>query len=265
MLLQEAEIVLRDLSTRAGFDTLAMIQYAQETDPRQSLKLVTMIYPEVVEPYMAAADLVGQEFYMAQPDGDRHYRPVAAALPPREALGANARWMALNADAVNVAGVLTRTVYGAFRTSQAVNAAVEHGELDTGTATHDLQAAAGSINTGYETMWARVARGSACQFCQVLATRDPVFRSARAGLGVVGRGGEARGRQEMGARYHDHCRCAVVPVRPGGRFVPDRAAPEWIERYDEAIRHSLDAKGRWDLSAVANYLETQFSARTADA
>lgn len=247
--LAEAAVVLNDLSTRATTDTRALIAAARD-DPTHGLSLVTTAYPEVVGPYLAAADLVGQEFYIDQPGGSPRYTPVYAPLPDADALGANARWMVLNPDPNNTAGVLLKAVYGAFRDAQVVNSAIEHGAIE------DARQLTRLANSGYETLWARRAHPGACQFCQILSTRSAVYGSARSALGVVGRGSKPRGRQEMGDKYHDHCKCMAVPVRPGARYQPEDEDPEWNQRYEAAVAYSSERRGRWDLATVAGYLET---------
>ncbi|MCM3907599.1 EndoU domain-containing protein [Trueperella bernardiae] len=59
-------------------------------------------------------------------------------------------------------------------------------------------------------LYARRLRGSSnCDFCVILASRGPVYGTAR----DAGRGN----------RYHDGCDCEAVPVR--GQWVPDESSP----------------------------------------
>lgn len=48
--------------------------------------------------------------------------------------------------------------------------------------------------------WARITDGDPCDFCRMLATRGPVYKSAR-----------TAGRNDI-YRFHDGCGCSVVPV-----------------------------------------------------
>lgn len=60
--------------------------------------------------------------------------------------------------------------------------------------------------------WARITDGDPCEFCRMLATRGPVYKSRQtAGEGIN--------------RYHDGCGCSIVPVfwadvRAGSRGLP---------------------------------------------
>lgn len=59
----------------------------------------------------------------------------------------------------------------------------------------------------------RVASGSACAFCAMLASRGPVYKTERTA------GGD-------GHKYHDHCNCTVEPV-----YSRDTALPPSSARY----------------------------------
>lgn len=262
MELIEAESILNDLATRVTAETRVLIQEAQ-ADPEHGLSLVTMAYPELVQPYLDTADQVGQEFYMSQPGGSASYRPTALE-PVVSALGANARWMTLNPDPANTAGVVTKAVFGSFRDSQAVNAAIEHGvpsvlsRVNSGVVNRELLSYV--PDGGYETLWARMTHYNACQFCKILETRDPVYGSAKSALGVVGRGAKPkpRGRQALGSKYHDHCRCSVVPVRPGESYHPlNDSNDEWMTWYAKAVEKSQAKYGEWNLDYIAKTLEHQ--------
>ena len=58
----------------------------------------------------------------------------------------------------------------------------------------------------------RVARPGACSFCLALASRGAVYKSERTAQRVVGRSGRPRGARDIGASYHDHCRCFASPL-----------------------------------------------------
>ena len=87
--------------------------------------------------------------------------------------------------------------------------------------------------------WVRKPEPGACKFCLMLASRSAesvhggIYASREAATTVQGRGIErqlktdslgrtamrgggvkARGSQEMGDKYHDHCRCTAVPIWP---------------------------------------------------
>lgn len=76
--------------------------------------------------------------------------------------------------------------------------------------------------------YARVASGSACAFCAMLASRGAVYLSRDAAGSVVGRDGRPRGTRSLGSDYHDGCGCSVEPV-----YDRNAAPPPGAERYDE--------------------------------
>lgn len=64
--------------------------------------------------------------------------------------------------------------------------------------------------------WARVTDGNPCSFCRMLASRGPVYRSARGGF-----------------KAHNHCGCTAEPVFHSGAEWPGRAR-EFKEQWDTA-------------------------------
>lgn len=51
-----------------------------------------------------------------------------------------------------------------------------------------------------------------------------------------------RGTQKLGEKYHDHCHCIAVPVRPGGFYEPPDYVEQWQDDYIAASRQSMDPK-----------------------
>lgn len=121
--------------------------------------------------------------------------------------------------------------------------------------------------------YARYASANACEFCRMVATRKAVYASAESAMFVGGRGKDvstnfdengkrkrggqakgvrARGTQKLGDKYHDHCHCVSVPVRPGQRYEPPPYVNQWEQQYKDAVR-STPGKGEYgaiDLKAV---------------
>lgn len=81
--------------------------------------------------------------------------------------------------------------------------------------------------------WFRAARGDACAFCRMLATRGATdwgpYTSANAAF-LVGHGPHSR-RGPDGYQYHKHCRC--IPVKADEYEVPEYVN-EWTETYYKA-------------------------------
>jgi hypothetical protein len=95
-----------------------------------------------------------------------------------------------------------------------------------------------------------------------LATTDELL-SRRADYGSVG---TLRGSQELGEKYHDHCRCTAVPVPDGQVYeAPDYTA-QWSQDYKDAVKSakaSGQSKGKYgavDFKAVLAHMRTNTDA-----
>lgn len=94
------------------------------------------------------------------------------------------------------------------------------------------------------TRYARHASANACAFCQLMATRGAKFRTEESALYVVGEidprnGGTRRGprgTQPLGEKYHDFCKCIVVPVFPGDQLEEAPYVADWRENYEAAAK-----------------------------
>lgn len=69
--------------------------------------------------------------------------------------------------------------------------------------------------------WARVTDANPCDFCKMLATRGPVYKSAK-----------TAGRSDL-HRYHDSCGCSVVPVFWSAVRAQERGLPAGSSRGSE--------------------------------
>ena len=200
--------------------------------------------PGVVDPYLAAAGDITADWYEAQAP-DLNYVARPAALVDEGQLQATARWAAgtvLTRTPVSpldlLAGSMQRALFNESRETIVENAEVEPGAR-----------------------WARHASANACEFCRMVATRGAVYTSESAASRVGGRGVDestnigrrrggrargirARGSQAIGDKYHDHCHCIAVPVRPGQSYNPPSYVEEWEAEYTRARKAAdgVDAK-----------------------
>lgn len=98
------------------------------------------------------------------------------------------------------------------------------------------------LNTGRETVrqavqqdrdavaWARGAALGCCSFCALMASRGAVYRTA----GTAGRDANERFEGNTGeAKFHNWCRCVVIPVFRGQTFQLSPHAAEWDRLYRE--------------------------------
>lgn len=190
--------------------------------------------PGVVDPYLAAAGDITADWYEAQAP-ELAYVARPAALVDEGQLQATARWAAgtvLTKSPVSpldlLAGSMQRALFNESRETIVENAEVEPGAR-----------------------WARHASANACEFCRMVATRGAVYASESAASRVGGRGVDestnigrrrggrargirARGNQSIGDKYHDHCHCIAVPVRPGQSYSPPSYVEEWEAEYTRA-------------------------------
>lgn len=83
--------------------------------------------------------------------------------------------------------------------------------------------------------WARSAALGCCSFCALMASRGATYRTA----GTAGRDANARFEGDTGeAKFHNWCRCVVIPVYRGQVFELSPHAAEWDQLYkDHAQGH----------------------------
>jgi hypothetical protein len=120
----------------------------------------------------------------------------------------------------------------------------------------DASRATVHTNSDVTTKFARYASANACAFCQVMATRGPVYNSDRSATSVVGRSGHARGTQPLGGRYHDHCRCIAVPIPAGETYTP----PDYVGDWETAYSAARD-DGHSSLKAILSHMRAHTDAR----
>ncbi|MFD4294145.1 hypothetical protein ACFWQG_13085 [Rhodococcus sp. NPDC058532] len=265
----ELQQAIRDLTVLAAqdVDKLWRLIVDRGLDPVQIRDMLIAASPDLVLPYVTAATQLSAQWYDEQlPDST--FRAATAALPQAAELAASATWAAGpafaaasgTATSVSPADLLTgslqRRIYNGSRETVAMNADREEGAT-----------------------WARYASASACAFCRMLATRGEVYSSKAAATRVVGRGKDAstnfdprtgkrksggqakgvrtRGAQKAGDKYHDHCHCMAVPVRPGDSYAPPSYVDEWQQQYLDAVRatSSKEKYGAIDTKAVLAHMD----------
>lgn len=72
---------------------------------------------------------------------------------------------------------------------------------------------------------------------------------------------QLRGSQKLGDKFHDHCHCTAVPVRPGGSYEPPAYVERWEQDYVDAVKAARAAgntKGEYgaiDFKAVLREID----------
>lgn len=255
--LPERRQVLDELNTLAIQDVSELWRQSSGLDSAGFRALIIEAFPELVDPYAAAASELATVWYDDSAPA-LPYRATPAALPPVEQLASSASWaLGATGDAAlsRLAGTMQRAIYGASRQTIVENAQTERGAT-----------------------WARHASANACEFCRMLATRGDVYASESSATQVGGRGMDvsatrdpvtgkrksggqakgvkARGTQALGDRYHDHCHCMAVQVRPGQSYEPPSYVEAWEQQYIDAVR-ATSGKGEYgaiDVKAVLAHM-----------
>ncbi|WP_255485961.1 hypothetical protein [Mycobacteroides sp. LB1] len=172
MLTEAADFQL--LLTRLAFElgseiTDLLARIAGLTLPEQ-LAYVTDAYPDVVTPYLAAANDLTQTWYEALPvvaasATAPEFDTLAAPLTEIDGLAISGRWALTQSKPTDsLQGSGTRAIFDQSRRTVTENVAREVGAR-----------------------WARYASANACNFCKMLATRGAVFTSEASALSVTGR------------------------------------------------------------------------------
>lgn len=196
-------------------------------------KTIVTATPEVLTPYAStAADLSAQWYDDAAPE--LPYRAAPAAIAATEQMAASTSWALYATGQLalgRLAGLAQRTIFNANRATIVDNAKRETGAT-----------------------WARHASATACAFCRMLATRGAVYSSKGASVSADGRG-----------RYHDHCHCMAVMVRPGATYKPPAYVEEWEKEYRDAVRATpkLGEHGAIDTKAVLAHIRASEPASKA--
>lgn len=257
----ERQLILSQVNTLAVQDLVALWRQAEQLPTGEFAQFMIDAFPNVADPYAAmAGDLAADWYDESAPDLD--YRATPSGMPNVQALQESTQWaLGASGDAAlaRLAGTLQRAVFNGARNTIVDNAARETGSR-----------------------WARHASANACEFCKMLASRSvgrnaTFYTSEQSATGVVGRGVEmsaqdrrdraagsarrsvdgskgqflaggikSRGTQKLGDKFHDHCRCTPVEIRPGQKY---EAAP-YVERFEAEYIAARKAAGSGDVKQI---------------
>lgn len=229
----EFQGALAELARRLGVDVEKLLAAVGRLSPVEQFAFITEAYPELVFPYLSASAELTAQWYDEQPASTSGFVAEPAELPPPEQLAANGRWALLQDAAVSaLQGSATRALFGQSRATVLGNVERERGAR-----------------------WARHASANACGFCRMLATRHTgpnttFYTSEEAATKVVGRYGKPRGAAKLGDKYHDHCHCVAVMVRPGQAYEPAPYVAQWERDYAQARKD-----GHADAASIANAMD----------
>jgi hypothetical protein len=164
------------------------------------------IYPDIWTPHASTAVDLSKSWYQASAP-DIALTLVNVLMPTPQTIAGQVAW-AFTQHAMHHAllAAAQRDLWNEARKTIAANAKAEEGAT-----------------------WARHASANACRFCQMLATRGPVYGSKK--LAENSQDHRLIGFTE---KYHKNCHCVAVPVRPGKFYEPPDYVGKWIEDYEKA-------------------------------
>ena len=175
------------LGNKAGAAVTTMYRNAEDW---QQIK---QAYGPTIDPFVAASGTLTAQWY-DELDSEAAFATEVAPAPAAEVFEASAGWAFSQADPL---GALVRTserqIFTASRDTVVHNARRE----------------------GIK--FARYASANACEWCQVLATRDAVYYS-----------------EESAIAGHDNCHCMAVPIRSGDEWNPPDYVQQWTDNYNAA-------------------------------
>lgn len=221
---------MSQLSHHLGARVATLTQRISHLTAQEALGFVADAYPDMAAPFLYTAAQLAAQWYNEQPSaGPTPFTAKPQPLQAPDRLKANARWAVLQGDPAEAfRGSAERAVFDSARQTIVYNATKEPGAT-----------------------YARYASATACGFCRILATREPVYSTAYAATRVVGRGGRPRGTQDLGDKYHDHCKCIAAVVRPGESYQPPDYVAQWAAEYKDAVKQAKrDRKDGTAIGAV---------------
>ncbi|NED75401.1 hypothetical protein G3I51_24365 [Streptomyces sp. SID9944] len=106
----------------------------------------------------------------------------------------------------------------------------------------------------YAVAWARGAALGCCSFCALMASRGATYHTA----GTAGREANARFEGDIGeAKFHNWCRCVIIPVYRGQQFELSPHAAEWDRIYRESAQGHPGQQLRLFRRAFAEHQQAQ--------
>ncbi|ORA23409.1 hypothetical protein [Mycobacterium aquaticum] len=296
----EFQLLLTQLAADLGVKVERLLSRIDRLDQREALAFLTEAYPALAMPYLDLAAQTTATFYAdqpvgPQPPGQEFVPDVPTDLVPADRLAASARWALLQAKPIPaLQGSAMRAVFDGSRDTIIHNVDREKGArwarhasanacafcrmLATRRAVYTSEAAATRVvGRGVDLTEAdrRAIHGGLMTRDEAL-DRRAVYRNARqaaaAGKSVGNTRasiGRTRGTRPLGEKYHDHCHCVAVCVRPGDTYEPPAYVEQWEQDYMAAVRGAAkdgQTKGEYgaiDITAVVGRMEAIERERTA--
>lgn len=239
------------LTNMARTDLRAFLWQVKDLPVSEVRNLLIQVMPELVAPYMQASGELAATWYEDL----------------RRAVGAKGTFYASTPTfgvQVGQANAVSRWAVGPLAATATTESDPEAVLRRLGGSVHRMifdaargvvegNAARDPVRVGFQ----RMPRPNCCAFCGMLASRGAVYSSSAAAGGVAGRGStrtgvdaqgnrqsggigggiKARGKKNLGDRYHDDCQCVVMPVFAGTELAKIASLEEkkFLTKYEEAI------------------------------
>lgn len=251
--------LLTNLSHSVRRDAGTLLSRMGQFTAREGRAFITEAWPELIRPYIDLATDLTVEWYDGQPTTNTVFVPQPTDPPPDEQLAVNGRW-ALGQDDPRDAlgGAGERAVFNASRDTVLDNVIREDGArwarearpgacsfcklMTTRGAIYWSEASALAVTgrtVNLESSDRRAIAAGQMTRAEAMARRQ-FYRSGReaaeAGANVGDRRvGALRGTRDYGEKYHDHCYCLAVMVRPGQTYEAPEYAHSWEQDYQDAV------------------------------
>ncbi|GEM_PF-6463586 len=201
---------------------------------------LTLTFGHILEPYRQATGLLAARYLsetIVSKYGGQLYIPPGVEPIAKGQIAASVNWAITGSSSTDqlirkLGGTTTRLVLGAARDTTSNNVELLNGTDYFGQ----------TLRIG----WQRFPLPGCCDFCAMIASRGPVYKTLESATTVVGRGSNrtgydsngvrltggigggvvARGNKPLGSKYHDSCKCVVAPVYEG-----DDWSNDWAERF----------------------------------
>ncbi|RLP74359.1 hypothetical protein D9V32_13505 [Mycetocola tolaasinivorans] len=247
------------LSNRARRDLRGFLYQVRDLPVAEVRDLLTEVIPDLAGPYLTSSGDLAATWYedlrqAVSARGTFHVQGQTVGVQ-RSQSNAVARWAVAPLIDGDTDGVLSR-----------LGGAVQRMIFDSARGVIEGNTRRDPVRVGFQ----RMARPGCCAFCGMLASRGAVYRTEGSAGGVVGRGStrtgidasgrrlaggvgggiKARGSAELDHKYHDDCRCIVMPVFVGTELASIAAAE--AEQFDQAYQDSREVRrdGAVDVKAT---------------
>lgn len=283
----ERQLILTQVDRLATADLEALWRLAEDKASNDFAAYMIEAFPELATEYASLAADTAAAWYDESPS-TTGYVATPGPLPEVEALTTSAQW-ALGGDGLvgldRLKGTLQRSTFGAARDTITINADSEGSKWArhasaSACAFCAMMASRGAVYTsehaaaGVVGRRAEITLGDRRAIAAGRMTREQAYKNREqyASARAAAKAGKAvgdqkerrtRGVRALGKKYHDHCHCIAVEVRPGQTYEPPDYVGKWEDAYVKASREApkVGKYGALDPKAILSLMRTDLGAR----